>query len=150
MAGERSYRRVIEGSLGELDHGILLRQYAGEAEAAAVTPGWRGGRYRLLEEKKGSRSVLQYSSVWASAEAADGFYRLYRRVLDGKWKTFEVMGESAGGMTGRGDDGHFLLRREGARVTSLEGLAEREAAKLLTAAGFRTVRGAKLAAVAIH
>lgn len=125
-AARRGLRTLAEGSIGELDHAILLRQYATAEDAEAVAPAWRGGNYQLLEAPDGKRVVLAYASEWASAEEAARFFRLYRRVLEGKWKRFEAASAEAARLAGRGDDGHFLVRREATRVTSLEGLAQPE------------------------
>ena len=124
----RGYRTLAEGSIGELDHSILLRQYATAEDAESVAPAWRGGNYQLLEEKNGTRIVLAYASRWETAEAAERFFRLYRRVLDGKWERFEAPVAEGPRLAGQGDDGHFLVRWEGTRVTSLEGLAQPEGA----------------------
>ncbi len=56
------------------------------------------------------------------ASVARQFFELYRQVLKGKWKSFEVTAEGDGSLAGRGDDGYFIMRLSGARVTSLEGM----------------------------
>jgi hypothetical protein len=118
----QGWRKLIEGDVGELDHSILLRQYVGKDEAAQVAPEWRGGRFRLFESPREARTALAYASEWSSPEAAARFFKLYQRVLQGKWKKLTVESESADTLAGRGDDGYFRLRLEGALVTSLEGL----------------------------
>ena len=128
LESRRAYRNFSDGEVGELDHAILLRQYAGEKQSAEISPAWKGGYYRLLENKSDKRLVLAYASEWDSPEAAGAFFRLYRKVLRGKWKTFAADSESENSLAGRGDDGCFLLRREGARVTSLEGMKSPEEA----------------------
>jgi hypothetical protein len=72
--------------------------------------------------------VLAYVSEWSGPAQARKYFELYQKVLAGKWKTFEVMSRSADAVAGRGDDGYFLLRLDGARVTSVEGLAAAETA----------------------
>jgi hypothetical protein len=119
---ERDYRRFTDGEVGELDHAILLRQYVSEKESVAVAPQWRGGYFRLFESKTGKRTVLVYASEWSGPEAAGRYFELYQKVLAGKWKTFAADSRGDGVLAGRGDDGYFLLRLEGARVTSVEGL----------------------------
>jgi hypothetical protein len=116
------YRILAEGSIGELDHAILLEQYAGPREAESVPPLWRGGQYRLLEHRKDGHTVLAYSSEWRDASVASQFFGLYRQVFKGKSKIFEVTAEGDGSLAGRDDDGFFIMRRNGARVTSLEGM----------------------------
>jgi hypothetical protein len=125
---ERNYRGFTDGELGELDNSILLRQYAGDGEAAAIAPEWKGGYFRLFEPKHRPsdwrQMVLAYVSEWSSPAQARKYFELYQRVLAGKWKTFEVTSRSADAVAGRGDDGTFLLRVDGARVTSVEGMPE--------------------------
>ena len=124
LARPRDYRALAEGSVGEFDFSVLLRQYAG-VEAARLAPQWRGGNYRLLERKDDKqRTLLLHSSDWASAEAAAEFFRFYRQVLKGKWKQMSVTRETGLAIQGRGDDGHFELRRDGARVTAVEGMKD--------------------------
>jgi hypothetical protein len=129
LGSERGYRRLAEGSIGELDHAILLRQYVGEKQSEALAPAWRGGSYKLLERKQDGRLVLAYASQWENEAAAQQYFRLYRQVLQGKWKSFAVSSESGDRLAGRGDDGYFLLRRAGPGISSLEGLESPEDAK---------------------
>jgi hypothetical protein len=124
VENSRVWRTFTEGDLGELDHAILLKQYAGQEESAGLSPAWRGGYYRLLERKADKRLALAYASEWADEAAAERFFELYKKVLKGKWKTFDVESETGSALAGRGDDGHFLVLREGSRVSSLEGMSE--------------------------
>jgi len=123
VSAEGDYRELAKGSIGEFDHSILLRQYVGKDEAASLAPRWRGGSYRVLENKKDKRAVLEYSSEWADAATSKEFFGLYRKVLQGKWKTMEASVNEETRLAGRGDDGYFVLRLSGNRVTSLEGLS---------------------------
>jgi hypothetical protein len=129
LPSKRNYRGFTDGELGELDHSILLGQYAGEKEAAAIAPEWKGGCFRLFAPRHRTpdwrQMVLAYASEWSGPAQARKVFELYQKVLAGKWKTFEVTSRSADAVAGRGDDGYFLLRLDGARVTSLEGLPAR-------------------------
>lgn len=118
----REYRTLAEGSLGQLDLAILLRQYAGEAEAESVAPKWRGGAYRLLEHKKDGRLVLVFVVDWDSDGTAQQFLNLYRKVLAGKSKILEFSPGPEDRLSGKAGDGHFLVRRAGTQVWSIEGL----------------------------
>ena len=123
VPAQSEYRVLAEGSIGEFDHAVLLRQYAGQAAADAMAFRWKGGSYRLLEHKKDGRTVLAYSSDWVDEAAAREYFGLYRKVLRGKWKTMEAGTDEGERLAGRGDDGYFELRLAGVRVTCLEGLA---------------------------
>ncbi len=118
----RRYRVLVEGSVGEFDHSILLRQYAGRETALALAPAWTAGSYRLLEHKRDRRAVLAYGSCWESPARAREFYAAWGAVQKGKWKSPAVARESEALREGSGDDGRFEVRLEGACVSSLEGL----------------------------
>gem|GEM_PF-6803 len=118
----KGFRVLAEGTFGELDHAILLRQYAGRQEAESLAPRWRGGVYKLWERKADGRVVLAYCSQWEDEPAAAEYFRLYQRVLRGKWEDYQRSWEEGGELAGRSREGYFLLRREGCRVSSLEGL----------------------------
>ena len=118
----RGYKGLVGGTLGELEHSIMLEQYTGKERAAELSPHWRGCAFELYENKKVGRVVLLYASEWDSEEAAGRYFAAYREVLSKKWKSMTVDSASGDLVTGRGDDGRFELRRKGATVTSVEGL----------------------------
>jgi hypothetical protein len=115
------YKRIADGTVGELDHAILLEQYVGRDESVAASPHWRGGDYALLERRDPARVVLLYASEWDDAAAAKRYFGLYRTLLGKKWKRLEIKSESDTSIAGLGDDGYFLLQVTGSVVTSLEG-----------------------------
>jgi len=116
------YKGLVGGSLGELEHGILLEQYLGKERAAEIAPHWRGCNFEVRENKKAARAVLLYAVEWDSEDAARQYFAAYRELLGKKWKNLAVTSEDAGAVVGTGDDGRFELRRKGAVVTSVEGL----------------------------
>jgi hypothetical protein len=118
----KGYKSLVGGSLGELEHTIMLEQYSGKTRAAEIAPHWRGCAFDLLESKHPSRIVLLYSAEWDSEDAARQYFAAYRRQLSQKWKTMAIATETDDAVTGTGDDGRFVLRRKGAIVTSMEGL----------------------------
>src|ERR1700683_990572 len=58
------YKRIADGNVGELDHSILLEQYIGHEDSAAVSPHWRGGNYALLGRRAAARGGVLYASAW--------------------------------------------------------------------------------------
>ncbi len=121
----RGYKGLIGGTFGELDHRVLLEQYAGKAAAEEIAPHWRGGQYEIIENKKKQRAILLYASEWDDAESARQFFAAYRKAMAGKWKKMAVNEETADTLKGRGDDGDFVLRVAGSIVTSIEGIEPR-------------------------
>jgi hypothetical protein len=61
------------GSLGELEHGILLEQYTTKERAAELAPHWKGSSFELQENRKAARVVLLYSVEWDTEDAARQF-----------------------------------------------------------------------------
>ncbi|MDR3702784.1 MAG: hypothetical protein P4L56_24270 [Candidatus Sulfopaludibacter sp.] len=118
----RRYKGLVGGSLGELEHTILLEQYAGKQEAADIAPHWRGCNFELLENKKAGRVVLLYASEWDSEDNARRFFAAYRKAMEKKWKHLAIASDTADRVSGMGDDGQFVLERKGSLVTTMEGL----------------------------
>jgi len=120
----RGYKRLVSGTVGELDHAILIEQFLDERRARELAPHWRGGLYALDENRGDHRVVLSYAVEWDDADWARRFFVAYQDVLRKKWRTMEVASSADGMVTGRGDDGYFVVRLEGAVVRSLEGLRD--------------------------
>ncbi len=117
----KGYKGLIGGSLGELEHQILLEQYAGKDAASEIAPHWRGCTFELRENKAG-RVVLLYAVEWDSEQSARRYFATYRRVLARKWKHMSVASETADSVAGTGDAGGFKVQLSGSIVTSVEGL----------------------------
>ena len=116
------YKGLVGGTMGELEHSVLLEQYAGKDRAAEIAPHWRGCSFELRENKKAGFVVLLYAVEWESEDVARQYFTAYREVLRKKWKKMQVDSESDDTVSGTGDDGRFVLHRTGATVTSQEGL----------------------------
>ena len=117
------YKSLVGGSLGELDHELLLQQFVSKAAADDIGPHWSGAAFDLQENKKEGRVVLLYAAQWDSPEVARRYFDAYRQVLTKKWKKMTITSETADSVAGTGDDGRFELHCNGAVVTSIEGLA---------------------------
>lgn len=116
------YKKIMESTIGELDHQILLQQYIGEEEARRLAPRWKGGRYALWENRKDRRTVLSYAVEWETEADAARYFDRYREICGKKWKRLEVGTDQPQQVTGTGDDGRFLWSLRGATFTSIEGL----------------------------
>ena len=119
----KGYKSLVGGTLGELEHSIMLEQFSGKETAEKLAPHWRGSTFALVENKKLGRVVLLYAVEWDTEDAARDYTSAYRKQMQQKWKKFEVTSDAPDALDGAGDDGRFELRRKGAVVTSVEGLA---------------------------
>lgn len=122
VAKPKDWKTLVESTVGEFDHAILLEQYASKADAGELSPSWRGGSLALAENKAGKHVGLFYASEWKDAESARRMFDAYRRVLNGKWKTMSVTRDLENVLEGTGDDGLFRVTLDGTRVTSVEGM----------------------------
>src|SRR4051794_30156222 len=86
---------ITDGSVGEFDHQMLIREYAGEEEANSLAPHLRGGQFKIVTTED-HRPVLEYSSEWDSPESAARFHQDYEKILCGKWKHCDVTVRSEG------------------------------------------------------
>jgi len=118
----KKYKVLAQGSVGEFDGRILLQEYISRAEADRIAPGWRGGAFRLYEEKKSRRPLLTCSSEWDTEESARAWFEAYRRILEGKSKFVKVAVQTGDVLEGRNERGRFDVRLEGRQVSSIEGL----------------------------
>jgi hypothetical protein len=114
---------LVSGSVGELDHRILLRQYIDQATSESLSPKLKGGAFRIDETRASHRLTLTYVSEWQSEEAASQYFAAYRRVLRGKWKKVVAKTETADQFSGCSEAGFFSVTRAGTKVLSREGSA---------------------------
>ena len=124
FSGGRGYKHLASGTIGELDHALMMEQYLDKKNAERIAPHWRGGVYGLEEKKAEKRVVLEYAVEWESEEWARQFFEAYQVVLRKKWKKIEVRTSDGSTFAGQGDDGYFVVRLNGPAVSSLEGLRD--------------------------
>lgn len=118
---DRQWKTLSEGTLGELDHQVLLKDY-GIDEAEEKAEAWRGGVYRLLETKDRKRAMLLHATVWKTEADATAFFQAYvERVLPGKVPGFAVEQSKPDLLTGQCDWGKIRVERNGRRVSAVEG-----------------------------
>jgi hypothetical protein len=82
------------GAIGEFDVDVLVEQYAGQKEAEAIYPEWRGGYYfagRPKGAKSGPIGVL-YVSRWSTAEKAAEFAAVYAKSLAQRYQKRQARG----------------------------------------------------------
>jgi hypothetical protein len=124
LSAGKGYKKVAVGTMGELDHALLIEQFLDAERAKQIAPHWRGGAYALEEKKSEQRVVLEYSVEWEDADWARQYFEAYENVLRKKWRKIEVQQGDDSIFAGRGDDGYFVVRVEGTVVRSLEGLRD--------------------------
>ncbi|MFL6350886.1 MAG: hypothetical protein ACJ74Z_03430 [Bryobacteraceae bacterium] len=114
---------LTEGSVGEFDHEMMLRQYVGALRSKLLAPHLRGGRFKITEIGETRKPLLEYISEWDSDQQAGSFFQCYQKILKAKWKHCDVSTTNETTFAGQGDNGYFLVRLSGATVLSIEGLS---------------------------
>jgi hypothetical protein len=105
--GSRRYKEAVEGELGEFDIYILLKQFVSEESADKLSPLWRGGHYRILENKTNNKPLLSFTLQFEAESSAVEFRQLYEeKVLPAKTK----------------HSGRSIVEQKGSRVSIIEGL----------------------------
>jgi hypothetical protein len=117
----REFRKLAEGTLGELDFRVLLSQYTERKEGEDLATHLQGGSYELFEHKREKFSVLGVASTWDSPESARKYLAASRKVMQGKWKKLEPATETPDSWAGRGDSGYFRVWITGETVNQIEG-----------------------------
>jgi hypothetical protein len=106
-AGAVRHTESVEGEFGEFDLYVLLKQFAGEHTADSLSPLWRAGHYRVLENKETKSTILSFALQFETNAAAAEFARLYEeKILPAKTKR----------------SGSNTVKTVGVRVSILEGI----------------------------
>ncbi|MBV9771707.1 MAG: hypothetical protein JOZ32_19205 [Bryobacterales bacterium] len=121
LPDSRDFRKLADGTLGELDFRVLLSEYSTAAEGDALAAHLGGGSYGLFEHKREKFPVLVVASTWDSPDTARKYVEQYRRVMQGKWKQLEITTNTPLLMVGRGDSGYFRVWVDGVTVNQIEG-----------------------------
>jgi hypothetical protein len=124
LALKERVKDLSEGSVGEFDHEMMLRQYVGAAKSKLLAPHLRGGHFKIAEVGENRTPLLEYVSAWDSEEHALSFFGSYEDILRAKWKHCDVSTANEAIFAGHGDNGYFVVRLSGATVLSIEGLGD--------------------------
>ncbi len=90
----KGYDAFDIGAMGEFDVDVLVEQYAGKKEAAAIYPAWRGGYY-YAGKPKGDKSApigVLYVSRWSSEAKAAEFAAVYAKSLAERYQKRQALG----------------------------------------------------------
>ena len=117
----KDFRKLADGTLGELEYRVLLTQYVGAEQGKQSAAHLTGSSYALLEDKHDKSPVFVFASNWDSEESARQYFEQYHIVLRGKSKTLEIASDTASELTGRDYAGYFRVWLAGTTVNHLEG-----------------------------
>ena len=124
MTVPKGFKRVYDGTFGQLDHRILLAHHLGDEDRRELLNRWRAGRFEVFENKRGGQAMLRYAVRWEDEDAAKEYYHLYREVCERKWDGLELVDSGQGRCEGNSAAGRVVLELDGVTVRSVEGLPE--------------------------
>ena len=113
------------------DHEYLIKSDEDEAYVQTIARYVNEKFWEIKEHTEGLS--VNRTAILAAFHIASEYFQLYQKVLRAKWKSMTITEKSGNRIAGRGDDGAFLLRQDGATVTSLEGLESLREAKAIPA-----------------
>lgn len=122
LPDKKSFRKLAEGTLGEMDYRVLLTQYGDKDLAASLAGSLSGSQFTLLEHKREGFPLLVWASNWSSPEEARRFFDFYRQTLKAKSKQPEPGRETATTLEGRNEKGYYRVLLRDATVESIEGM----------------------------
>ncbi len=119
---KKNYRLRAEGTVGEFDHQVLLRQHASAEAADRIAPLWRAGAYRLYHSRAaGAAPLLAYAVEWDTPETAIAYVGFYKKIMGSKAPKTKFTKETPDRFAGSNEYGAFEVWRDGARVYTIEG-----------------------------
>ncbi len=118
----RRFKRIYEGTFGQLDHRILLEHHLGTTDRKDLLDKWRGGVFEVFEDKRTGDAALKYAVRWSDPEAASEFYHLYRQICERKWEGLKLINSGQDRCEGIGPGGRVIVALRGRTVESVEGL----------------------------
>jgi hypothetical protein len=122
----RRYEPFDAGAIGQFDVDVLMQQYGAGAGAGRISEAWRSGYYYAAQPKgqKDGALGLVYVSLWATAEDAAEFARVYSAAVPQRYPGAEAKGTD---LEWRTDEGEVTVEQRGDLVLVMESLDARTA-----------------------
>lgn len=118
----KGYKRVFDGTFGQLDHKILIQHHLGSEGFGELLDKWRGSQFEILERSRTGDAILRYAVRWADTEAASEYYHLYRQICEKKRAGLKLLDSGDSRCEGVVEQRRVVVERVGTVVRSVEGL----------------------------
>ena len=118
----KGFKRVFDGTFGQLDHKILIQHHLGSEDFGELLDKWRGAQFEILERSRTGDAILRYAVRWEDTEAASEYYHLYRQICEKKRAGLKLLDSGDSRCEGVVEQRRVVVERVGAVVRSIEGL----------------------------
>ncbi len=115
-------KEITDGSLGEFDENILLRQYLGEKRAHDLSGHFLGGQYKIVTLGKSKQPILLYVSQWDSDAKAKIYFDDYKKIVHAKSKQYLEKNSTGDTLQATTEKGGVEVHWKGDKVFSVEGM----------------------------
>ena len=113
--------KLEDNTMGEFGWKEVLKQFAGDSEAAPSAAWWDGDRYVVYEQRGTKRLLLITRVRFASEEQTAGFFRDYSKALQKKHEERSGVSRQANFLSFDTPDGGVFLRCKATECVTLEG-----------------------------
>lgn len=118
----KGFKRVYDGTFGQLDHRILLQHHLGDDDRGELLDRWQGARFEIYEKRRTGESFLSYAVRWQDSDAAREYYHLYRQICERKRPGLALVDSGPDRCEGSTAAGRVVLEVDDNVVRSVEGL----------------------------
>lgn len=118
----KGFKRVYDGTFGQLDHRILLQHHLGDDERGELLDRWQGAQFEIYEKRRTGETLLSYAVRWQDSDAAREYYHLYRQICERKRPGLALIDRGSDRCEGSTSAGRVVLEIDGNIVRSIEGL----------------------------
>lgn len=118
----KGFKRVYDGTFGQLDHRILLQHHLGDDGRGELLDRWQGARFEIYEKRRTGESFLRYAVRWQDRDAAREYYHLYRQICERKRPGLALVDSGPDRCEGSTAAGRVVLEIDDNVVRSVEGL----------------------------
>ena len=118
----KGYKRVFDGTFGQLDHKILIQHHLGSEDFGELLDKWRGSQFEILERARTGDAILRYAVRWEYVEVASEYYHLYRQICEKKRAGLKLLDSGESRCEGVVGQHRVVLEQVGTVVQGVEGL----------------------------
>ncbi len=110
---------LVTNVWGELNVDVIFKEFYPDSKTSAVSRGWDGDQFRVLENRKDHGLLAVWFSAWDSEKDAEQFTTAYKKLLGRKYG-FEVPAEKQTRYAWKHDGSEISLERRGSEVLVVE------------------------------